>query len=456
MSNNYLSSKKGLSKKSLKELIKLCKRNNIPPNGTKKELIEKLALKSSNNSSSKHKGKHKRKSSKQSSQIKFFTKTNHQQLLLYGYIRRIEQNTFNASIIIPNEIYDLFMMFHVQNSFLLILFNTKTMKNIHATDIDLKMNRKYTMNPNTRPLTSPWLKNDISSFCYHRNVSLPSQITQQFTRKSLTRNVIFQCCTHSQSKSQQSMVYIMDNNNNTVSDYKLPIIPRKICKSSLIFNETHGLLSFGGKDANKKPLNWVWRLKWKSIDNEEEWKWEKLTNLNQHRVQSTCIYIPNENKVMIIGGYLKKSSNAQFQTRAELYDMNNIKMKSKLLPGHNASNRDQCGGFYDDLTRRVYVGGGYGIKSDYGYNVSFYECNKNTWCDKFAPNTSLDYGSLPILWMDNYDRQLLYIAGNVGMESFDLRTNGRKWNIVYQQSDLKNVFGIEESIHDKFTPVFLH
>ena len=118
--SKYIKQKKALGKKNKNELIKLCRQNGLSIDGNKSQLADRLAQKYANK-----KNKHKKKGSKQLSQTKYVTKINHSTNLIRGYVRRIEQI---VSTKVPEEIFDLCIIFCLTNEYLSLLFNAKKQK----------------------------------------------------------------------------------------------------------------------------------------------------------------------------------------------------------------------------------------------------------------------------------------------------------------------------------------
>ena len=381
--------------------------------------------------------------------------------IILGYIRDIENNVLISKTIIPHEIYQLCIMYCMAKSQLLLLFNSKESLTIYIADIDFKRNdnlqiKDLLQSTDNKSFPAPRTPN-IPTFCYKHNVSLPLQI-RKLHKNFQMNNVIF----------SPENAYILDDHddNSCLYKYKLPQLNYKIYDSSLIFNEKIGLLSIGGsKEFDRFGINHIYRLKWCSynetyIDN--NWKWERLPDFIAARANPTAIYIENEDKILIMGTSLRRNATN------EIYDLNTN--TSIIFNISSMAVRDGGCGIYDKYnTGRVYIGGGQIFAHHTGgkmihsaYNVSYFDFNHQDWIIDSFPNTTFCYGRAPILWIDDYNKNLLciagmdYMSGKCKMETYDIRSNAHSWNISFDGDNLINVFGINQNVNRDYFPLFLH
>eukprot|EP01084_Bolivina_argentea_P125315 222045_1 len=457
--------KKEYLKQSTKELIKLCKSNKLPHNGTKMDLVNRLT---SHYQTKLNKNKNASPKSKKVKKSKNKIVNNSIYYLICGYIRRIE-STLKSTKIIPISIYELCLLYYPNYSIIVCLYNnTEGNKQIGVADIEQKTNWKYKIKQlngqKNKYLKYEWLTNMkySSGFCLQKNIVLPPQISKVYkarNRNKSVSNVIFKIGGQSKEQfvyeSERCNAFIFDSIDSVAYNYNLPMLREPLWKSNVLFDDKLGLLSFGGEMGNVQST--VYRLPWHLGDNDldlKEWKWEKLPNLGTARAQCTALMIRNENKAMFIGGYggtrCHRGSGKSIKIIAnstEIYDFK--EMKSMEMEICTDSIQRYCGGgYYDENTKRVFIGGGIGGADGKKFvnDVVFYDFGKNIWFDNVIPNTKNNYSKFPILWIDH--NATLYIAGNWAMESFDLRNNKKSWRIIYSTkypNKMKNLFGIDNT-----------
>ena len=93
--------------------------------------------------------------------------------------------------------------------------------------------------------------------------------------------------------------------------------------------------------------------------------------------------------------------------------------------------KSECGAFYDEIGGKIYVGGGIGYTSndtytDAGYIREYYDIIKNKWY--ILPITRMAHRKRPCIWIDNDNRNLLYIASCFAdyIECIDLRIDSNE------------------------------
>eukprot|EP01084_Bolivina_argentea_P055009 100876_1 len=325
--------------------------------------------------------------------------------LIYGYIRNIEHE-WNKEKTIPDCVCQLCVLYYDNNpSIIICLYNHHSLKNIDIANIDMdqQSHSKYTIkqlnNQHNPSLLLSWNVNTqtCSAFCYHKNVSIPSQILNHESTQTQTSNIIFKCGKGSKYiQSTSCNAYFFNKphhcqnnrNNNTIWHYDLPSLPQLLYRNSIVFDDKHGLISFGGeKESDRRhALSCVYRLPWISagIDQINEWKWEKHSNLQSGRAQCMTALIKNKEIVLIIGGksgmsYPSKSLRPirrktwEFTTYCysmELYNLddmeseelvcNKLNRKNGSYSAQNICARCYGGIYYEDKSENIYIGGGVG------------------------------------------------------------------------------------------------
>ena len=102
-----------------------------------------------------------------------------------------------------------------------------------------------------------------------------------------------------------------------------------------------------------------------------------------------------------------------------------VRLKDVNTPRYGA------GIFYDCHRNRIYLGGGCQFSLALR-SIECYDLHKNSKWNQSLAYTNMKHDYYPIIWND-LNRNLLYIASvcSNSIESIDIRTNSKQWNVVY-------------------------
>ena len=207
----------------------------------------------------------------------------------------------------------------------------------------------------------------------------------------------------------------------------LPELPLATNAIELLYTEKYGLLAIGGAHGNSEGITTVYQLLLdKDIDN---LKWELLYDLNEPRIAPSAIML-TKNKMMVMMGY----GRSGYIATAETYD---FETKEKMNLASACKERSDSSVCLDEIRGKIYLGGG--DTSATSMIVEEYDIHKNKWNIDNIPRLSRNYGTRPLLWMEN--ENILAVGCRSWMDIIDLRMDNIKWNsIELDKSLVKTVY----------------
>eukprot|EP01084_Bolivina_argentea_P258833 436523_1 len=247
-------------------------------------------------------------------------------------------------------------------------------------------------------------------------------------------------------------------------------------RNKIIYDRiNHILYSIGGVAQNK-----IHKLELGHIDTKPEWSmdFKQLKNVNFlgcHFANALIRYSydssDNKDVLIVIGG--ANTRDRSFK-RVELIDLNNSNNESfvtnmsykRMYPGCCLL-YDSCSEYCNNNCRhkadRLFVGGGFGGYRSFdeisSFTAEIYDFNKNIWMTCFPRKTNYRH-TYPEVWVDVFDKNVVYIAGDVNgdfkahelgcIEWFDIRENKRTWNLLKNNISITNMFGLNKFVNDKY------
>ena len=202
---------------------------------------------------------------------------------------------------------------------------------------------------------------------------------------------------------------------------------------SVLHSSHHGLIVLGGiNDINNKPVSTIECLSKIS----SQWEINKFSKMPTAKYKHSCTLFNNDKHIIECGGF---DSNNNCMNSSSIYNISSNKWTS--IPNMTL-NRIECGITNYAFKNQIIIGGGNGFDSS-GFNnnatktIEIYDIHKNNWYSNMIPETeswhqinpylSISYNTLNIIgcWLTTSD-PLLW--GSI--ESYDLRSNESKWNVI--------------------------
>ena len=492
-----LKRKKMLLKCSKVELIKQCKSCSLSATGSKSDMIDRI-LKHENGSDPEDEKKVKPKKRRDPAKLKKPKKKkdailsrNAFHFVLSGYIRTIEK-MLTSNQIIPRDIYFLCFHYLLPNNIFITLstvrkevdsgYGSKTKTNDEIIDIqmwtlDANMfksdnknidntvwqNKQTEIVPLDKSVAPRGVYREKIAVCAGLNVTLPPKINGLLHSKHPNYDMIFRSGgggRYGASCSNECAAFIINDNHKTgskIHNLPLPELPKFVKYHSMTFSNKYGLFCIGG--AIQKSVNGQYQQKWskavhtlpfhgdiykkqdlKSSYLRRQWKWNKITSMNEARLAPQTIMI-GVDKLMVIGGRAKDNSNENFipwrynnwwYRNRNNYNHNQAHMKSvemldlrddekskwETLSELNTG-RYNAGICYESIGNSLYMAGGDGAASQ---RIEKYDFEKNKWLH--MGKTMYGYYVKPMVWIDDMDPNILNIASarlDYHMERIDLR-----------------------------------
>eukprot|EP01084_Bolivina_argentea_P255928 430662_1 len=232
--------------------------------------------------------------------------------------------------------------------------------------------------------------------------------------------------------------------------YQLPSIKYKLSPISVTYNtNTNEIICVGGLNEDFETLKDIYSLNL----NANVLEWRKYKNDLVNNVCRSSLCWIDYNKLVVIGG---DNHNYSYRTVSlcTFMDVNNMKNKCKYLSRMNFA-RNQCGSYYDRINNKIIVGGGCNDSYDekVSRSIEIYDIVKDKWIF-YETLMNYTHGCDCVVFGKNDNQNVIYVAGdwmaNGLWESFgfvewiDLRESNVKWNILWNQSIIKQ-FNVKNS-----------
>ena len=387
-------------------------------------------------------------------------------ILVYGYIRKNEV-VLEQGLFIPHYLKEIVVAFTPSNYQTVIALSLENPNYLFITNIGQKVPNKNTkakiININARNTwwghRNSWSK---SVTARANSIKLPSkQFDAILKHKKYVTNdfeVLFKETTHNYTLENLSKMYVIHRNEwesehaATAFQLSLPLLKRQSkgdSPQSFVYDDDYGLITFSF--SKKLSCNKLWSLSFKSKEyqQQKEWKWQQFNQRPGSQLEGSSGVIirtdDDKKKLFVCGGdSLHHNNNHNYSPKVMIFDFENKSWSTiKNKAQHRAKGAALC---YDNMKQRIFIGGG--INKWERESVRIYDLNKNVW-DKL-PNTWMCHGRHPIMWIDRYNHNLLFMAStnNDSLEYIDLRESNRKWNIARcggrYNPGFSDMFGLEE------------
>ena len=477
--SSFASDKKSLLKLPKKELIRKCKEYKLLQNGSKSEMAERI-LKFQNKINAKDCNHNMNQNASIKPAKTSGTEVHLSRTLFYivltGYIRRIQRQMSTRTI--PKEINNICHMYLIPNNLFLSMGNKQVDDKAYGSEIiniklctprtihnyitkqqtkhkdkqSIKAKRKIKLvelDQSKYQKVSPTIKYH-SAVCQGTNIELPSKISDLITKKrgkyiDKTHDVIFLSggSKHpyflDRDLSDQCHAFIINRDYNRVYHWKLPELPgysfwkKGMADHSMIYHQKYGLLtiwsslnilSFKGDIYENQEVG----REFKQRHIREQWKWRCFKHIHGVGVGSVCTLLGD--KLFIAGG--KDGINGHQRCSDDRYNYAAEHMKCvELLDFEERDEHGLAGkftklsdmkfgrwraGIYHDKDREcIYVGGGDGNACQ---RIERYDIIKDKWMN--VANTKYAYYHRPLVWVDNGDPDIIYMASKGMGERFEV------------------------------------
>ena len=379
----------------------------------------------------------------------------YKEMLVYGYMRDLEQSLFD-DIIIPIDVIHICLKYFSHNEVLLIHLpislgvplcvkarnNFYSQHRLRIFELNNIVSKNH-IQDSTRLTTDLW-RMEKASLTFKQNIKLPPIVTAKlnqaynkyyrFDIKSEeggnidnyykhgdtdTYSIIFNRGSGHQTETasvwnkkcyaiafNDRELYKSDLSTIVGFKYSLPTCKREL--SQLLYSERYGLIAVGGGIS---IYNLSFRNKHFYAQDKKQWKWLSFGHLQARRKDFSTVML-DAKRLMVVGG-----DSRVRDANSELIDLSGHRNERTKVTNCNIS-RDRCGIMYDNYNKRVFVAGGRGGGKD-----EYYDVEKDQWIIYAQRGFGREW---PTIY--SADKVIIYTTDNKGnIWSIDLRENKNYW-----------------------------